>query len=249
MRQITWFNGTQLLRQALSSGIEFSFASPDNQQVSPFAFCKDYLQDAVQGFIHNKKKTIFGFTYDPKEHAAISLKKTKLLVTNSKDIYFGSKIRNCLDFINQIESDLKISKTTAALCANPPKQYIRCGVWLFEGSPRWVKSPPMLSMYTLLIRLGFGSTIGTPYRETIDKILSGELAAYQSVDKMRLKEALKGINRILDLGDRKIFDNKIEKNYPKSVRVNTMHNTCGIIGFSAEKTKKYVPIWHDNIME
>jgi len=245
-KKVKWYSGKgQNLRQALSSGVEFSFVSADNQQVSPFAFCKDYLQDAVQGFLYKKKKTIYGFVYDPTEHAPISLDKTRLLVANSKDSYLGSKIRNCLDFLNQIESDLKISKTTAALCADPPKEYIRCGVWLFQGSPRWVKSPPMISMYTLLIRLGFGSTIGVPYKETIDKIIAGNLDAYQSVDRYRLKEAINGINRILTQGDRKIFDRNIEKNYPKSIRVTTMHNTCGIIGFSSENTKKYVPNWHD----
>ncbi|MFI5343963.1 MAG: hypothetical protein ACHQUC_07065 [Chlamydiales bacterium] len=245
LKKIKWYSGQkQNLAQALSSGVEFSFASPDNQQVCPFVYCKDYLQDAVQGFIHKKKKTIFGFVYDPVEHAPISINKTRLLVTNAKDAYFASKIRNCLDFLNQIEKDLKISKTTAKLCINPPQKYLRCGVWLFEGSSRWIKSPPMLSLYTLLIRLGFGSTVGTPYKETIRKIIDSKIAAYQSVDTCRLRESMNGINRILTEGDRKIFDKKIEKNYPKSIRVSTMHNTCGIIGFSTEKTKKCVPSWH-----
>jgi hypothetical protein len=246
IKKIQWYNGeNQSLRQALSSGVEFSFVSPDDKQVSPFAFCKDYLQDAVQGYIHHKRKTIYGFTYDPKKHPEISLKKTRLLVTNSRDVNFGTKVACCLDFLHQIETDLKISRTRIHLCESPPRQYIRCGVWLFEGSNRWIKSPPMLSMYTLLIRLGFGNVIGKPYREFLSEIISGKKDAYQSIDAMRLREAEKGIMRILTVGDKKIFDSKIEKNYPEKLKTTTMHNTCGIIGFSEGKNaKKHMPSWY-----
>ena len=245
MKNIEWYNGPgQNLRQAISSGIEFAFASPDNKQVSPFAYCKDYLQDAVQGFLYQKKKTIYGFTYDPVLHHPICLKKTRLLVTNEKDHQFSSKVPNCIDFLNQIEKDLLITKTVAHRCKNPPNKYIRPGIWLFDGSRRWLKSPPMLSMYTLLIRLGFGHPLGSSARETLDKIAAGELKAYQTVDSLRLREAKVGIDFILKKGDRKIFDRNIENNYPKTMRVNTMHNSLGIIGFANERTKKLVPSWH-----
>lgn len=245
LKKIKWYDGKkQNLNQAVTSGVEFAFASPKDEQVSPFAYCKDYLQDSVQGFIHQKKKVIYGFSYNPKVHAELSLKKTKLLVTNSSDFEFSNKIRNCLNFLNQIEVDLKIKRTEATRCFNPPLQYIRPGVWLFEGSARWIKSPPMLSMYTLLIRLGFGVKLDTNYKDALNAILKGTEKAYQGHDFYRLKDAMQGINRIIAKGDRKIFGNKIEKNYPDSIPVSTMHNDCGIIGFAHESTKHYVPNWY-----
>lgn len=242
---IQWYSGkNQQLRQAISSGVEFSFASNDGKQVSPFAYCKDYLQDAVQGYLYHKKRSIYGFTYDPKVHSPISVRKVRLLAANSSDFSFRDKMQNCLDFINQIEKQLKIPLTIVTECENPPNQYIRGGVWLFEGSARWIKSPPMLSLYTLLLRIGFGHIIGKRSEETINGIVNDSLNSYQSVDKSRLKQAKDGYDRILRVGDRNIFDSKIKNNYPKEIRVNTMHNTLGIIGFSNGATKKYVPIWH-----
>ncbi len=245
MKNIQWYVGDQQnLLQAFSSGVEFSFASPNDIQVSPFAYCKDYLQDAVHGFLTKKTSTIFGFTYDPKKHEPIALNKTKLLVTNSIDFEFSNKIVNCLDFLNQIEKHLKIRKTKAEECDNVPLQYLRSGIWLFEGSKRWINSPPMLSLYTLLIRLGFGHTIGTPFEKTIDGICSGAIKPYQKIDVGRLKKCKSGIKKILRLGDREIFDSKIKNNYPRTVLTRTMHNTMGIVGFSSGRTKSYVPSWH-----
>lgn len=245
-QKVDWYKGEQNLRQALSSGVEFSFVSSDNQQVSPFAYCKDYLQDAVQGYVTKKKKTIYGFTYDPKKHPAICLKKTRLLVTNSRDVNFGTKVDCCLGFLHQIERDLKISRTQATLCENPPGQYVRCGVWLFEGSNRWIKSPPMISMYTLLIRLGFGCGYNVNYKDYLESVKAGKSDAYMPVDKIRLQEAYKGINRILAIGDKTIFDKKIENNYPSAIKVSTMHNACGIIGFSVGggEIRKHMPQWY-----
>ena len=245
MKTIEWYNGSkQELRQAISSGVEFAFVSPDNKQVSPFAYCKDYLQDAVQGYIHKQKKSIYGFTYDPKVHATIATKKTCLLIANSKDFNFGSKMPNCLDFLHQIESHLKMRKTKVEQCENPPLQYIRCGVWYIDGSARWIKSPPMISMYTLLIRIGFVHTIGENYKKTIDDIISGVKIPYMDCDKCRLKDAKKGIDKILKTGDRVIFGSKIKSNYPAVIKTPTMHNNLGIGGFSLGRTKKYIPFWH-----
>ncbi len=245
-KKIEWYTGDfQSLRQALSSGVEFSFISPDNKQVSPFAYCKDYLQDAVQGCVHKKRKSIYGFVYDPKKHPSVSLKKTRLLATNSRDIDLGAKINCCLDFLHQIERDLKIRRTTVSLCENPPRRYSRCGVWLFEGGSRWVKSPPMISLYTLLIRLGFGAKQGEPYQKFLKDIVAGKRSTYQSVDQIRLREANAGIQRILSEGDKKIFSNKIEENYPSRLKTTTIHNTCGIIGFAeARNARKFMPSWY-----
>jgi len=241
---VKWFEGSQPLTQALSSGLEFCFLSEDNRQISPFAYCKDYLQDAIQGHLLKKRRSIYGFTYDPKIDPPICLNNTRILVANSTDSALGSKIPNCLDFLHQIEKKLRLVKTVVSECQSPPLKYIRSGVWLFKGSCRWMKSPPMISLYTLLIRLGFGHKIGTPYQEMIDGVISGKIPAYQFVDSGRLLHAKNGIDRILKIGDQKIFGRKIENNYPRKIRIGTMHNHLGIIGFSTGESKNHIPVWH-----
>lgn len=243
-KKIEWLEEKQKLIQAMSGGIEIAFASRTNKQVSPFAFCKDYLQDAIQGFLNKEKRQIYGFTYDPKVHEPIYLRKTKLLVTNSSDNEFGSKIPNCLNFLNRVENHLFISPTKISICEEPPLQYIRPGVYLFEGSGRWLNSPPMISLYTLFIRLGFGYTSDVTFQKFLEELVAEKREAYQKIDRRRLMEAIKGINRILDRGDRNIFHNDIRLNYPAEIKTTTMHNTLGICGFSNNKTKKLFPSWH-----
>jgi hypothetical protein len=243
---IHWYDQKkQNLVQGIRGGLEFCFASPDNKQCSPFAYCKDYLQDALQAHLTKTKKSKFGFTYDPKVHAEVCISKCKLLVANSSDPKFRNKIPICLDFIHQIEDVLKIKKTVARECLKPARKYANGRVWLFQGSNRWIKSPPMISMYTLLIRVGFNHEIGKIYYQTIDEIISQKKTSYQTADRHRLQGARDGIKRILRIGDRKIFHRKIEDNYPKHIKISTMHGVMGIVGFSKKiNQRKYMPYWH-----
>lgn len=248
-KKIIWYNKPSRLNQAFTSGIEFSFVTPDGYQITPFAFCKDYLQDAIQSRVLNKKRGIYGFSYDPKSNYLISFKSTDLLITNSKDHEFENKIPNCLDFINSVENYLGIKNTIVFKCENPPNKYAISNVFYFKGSNRWIKSAPMISMYTLFIRLGFRHTIGESFKDTINKIAGGKLEAYQSVDNFRLRSSLPGIKYILDKGDVAIFGKKIRENYPESISISTMHNKLGVSNFTNKTIRKKMPQWFKDYKE
>ena len=149
-----------------------------------------------------------------------------------------------MDFLHQIESQLKIVKTKVRECASPPMKYAAGGVWLLEGSKRWMKSPPMISLYTMLIRVGFSHTVGNSFWDTINGICNCSVVPYQSEDRDRLTNSLKGIKRILAEGDRKIFTGDIKRNYPKGLRIQDMHDNLGICSFSNGDTRSLVPAWH-----
>ena len=153
------------------------------------------------------------------------------------------KIPNCLNFLHQIEKNLRMSLTVARECSNPPHKYALGGVWLFESSKKWLISPPMVSLYTLLVRVGFSHPIGANYQDTIKKIIDNQIKPYQWEDKSRLSGGKSGIDYIFKHGVSKIFHRNIKDNYPR-VRVNTLHNDFGIMGFARNATKKYVPYWH-----
>ena len=76
--------------------------------------------------------------------------------------------------------------------------------------------------------------------------MTGKIKGYQEQDRSQLKYAQKGIKHILEHGDRKIFFRDINKNYPP-VAIDTMHDTCGIVGFAQGDTKGVVPHWHRKI--
>ena len=241
---IAWYEKRAALNQIFTSGLGFAFLSKANAQVTPFVLCRDYLQDAIQGYVNGTKRVIYGFRYDPSEDHPVCITKTRLLVANSSDADLEQKISAIADFLHQIEINLKIPLTKVRKCKSPPKKFAKCGVWLFEGSARWMKSPPMISLYTLLIRAGANHSIGKPFSETITGIATGKIPAYQPRDREWLTEAKNGIEKILEKGDRSIFARKTKDNFPPAIDISSMHNNCGIVGFSRGYTKKFFPKWH-----
>jgi hypothetical protein len=232
------------LIEGVSSGMAFGLVSEDFNQCSQFCHCKDYLQDAIWGRVNGKPCSVFGFKYDPDAKHQPTLKRMRVVIANDQDQKFREKIPNVLDFMNQFEAALKMKPTKATECEDPPKQYAKGGVFLLESSKRWLHSPVMVSLYTLLVRVGPAHKIGTPFMETIKAVADGEAKAYSSVDSYRLKSGMKGIERILKLGDQNIFAEDIGENYPANISSSTIHNSSGICSFSDGTTKSYYPNWH-----
>lgn len=242
--KIKWFSEKQRLLQGVKKGLQFAFVSQKNEQCMPLAYCKDYLQDAIQAHLLNKKKKKYGFIYDPEVHPKICIEKCKLLVAHDKDKNFKDNVPKCLMFLNQIEDRLGIKKTVARCVSNPEKKYLNEKAWVFTGSKRWLKSPPMISLYALLIRVGFSHKPDESFMATIHDICENERPTYQSVDKFRLRTAKKGFYRILVHGDKKIFHRKIEDNYPSDIDIHTMHNKMGISAFSSNVACDKMPHWY-----
>lgn len=251
-RNIKWkpSSTSSKILQMYSKGLEYALVSFDYEQCHSFVWCKDFLHDVIYGALHEKWFEIYKFRYNPSVDPTPCLDRIRLMITNSKDNKFSDKIPIVVDFINQIEEKLKIKKSIARKCKNPPEAYSKSGVFVFEGSKRWIQSPPMLSLYALLLRVGFCHTINESFLKTIEEIKSGEIKPYQNKDKNLLKNSDLALQKILKIGDRKIFHRKIELNYPSKMKIDLIHNRLGIIGFSADIMRKkadipvLIPHWH-----
>lgn len=244
--KIEWLAKKSNLSQIYSSGLEYCFVSDDNKQVCSFVLCKDYLQDALLATHNDKQARVYGFGYDPKKDLPLCMTQTRLALANSSDNDFMDKIPHLLDFLNQIERKLHLLRTVVYQVKNPPKKYEKCSVILLHGSNRWMLSPPMISLYTLLIRVGFRHTKDKPFEETIKGVAGGKIAPYQTNDAHYLKSAEQGIDLILKHGYARIFYKEPKRNFP-NIDVNTMHNNFGIVGFAAGSTKGHVKYWHRNL--
>lgn len=245
--KIEWLGKRPSLSQIYSTGLEYCFISSDNRQCCPFVFCKDFLQDVIQAIYHKKTIKIYGFVYNPKECEPICMNRTKLAIVNSSDNEFNDKIPSLLDFVNQFEKKLKLIRTKARKIDNPPPKY-KNGAWLLESSNRWMLSPPMLSMYTLLLRIGFCHKKDNKYTDTLEGILSGKIKPYQREDNEQLEQAKNGIDKILKFGYAKVFFKDPQKNYP-DIATSNMHHHTGICSFSNETTKNYVSHWHRSLTQ
>jgi len=239
----------QKIIQIYVKGIEFAFVSEDGTQCHEFVWCKDFLHDVVYSCINKKPFEIYHFKYNPYSDPNPDLKKTRILIANPKDRSFREKLPECLDFLNQVESRLGMKNTTARECRSPPLGYE--SVFLLEGSKRWICSPPMISLYSLLIRTGFLHSRPDNFMSTMQKIKLGAIKPYQKFDKRWLVEAQSAMDLILKLGDRKVFSGKIEDNYPKNLSIDIVHNRLGIMGFANDIFSKshngsvLVPHWHN----
>lgn len=251
-RKIKWkpINGNLKIIQIYSKGLEYALVSEDDRQCHPFVWCKDFLHDVIFAAVNNRIIDIYKFRYDPKYDPLPSQKQIKLLITNGRDYKLKEKIPNTLDFLNQIESKLKIKKTIVRKCISPPQRYEKSEIFIFEGSRRWIYAPAMISFYSLLIRIGLCHTINQDFTTTLQNILDGKQQTYQNKDKQLLKKIMPAINKIVLLGDRKVFSKDIKKNYPGNLLVDTVHHNLGLLGFvtdmNATKTQVManIPFWH-----
>ena len=251
-KPVNWHPKTQKLYQIPKEGMEFAFVSEDFQQIHQLVWCKDFLQDAIWGHLNQKKVSIYGFTYDPETMPPLFMDKTRLLITNWKDQNFNHKLlNNCLPFLNAFEKKLKMQRTIVFKCQKTPTRYGKSGVWMLEGSKRWMKSPPMISLYTLLIRAGMIHEIGVCPLTTLQKIADKKIDPYFGGDKhdgakdgRNVTSILPKLRQLLKIGDRKIFHRNIHQNFPAKCLTTKLHNNYGFVGFSAGSTKTDFPHWH-----
>lgn len=258
--KIKWLKTTSNLAQIYSRGFEFCFISKNNEQVCPFVLCKDFLHDAIMGIHNNKKVQIYGFKYDPSKDLPVCLDKSKIAIANSQDDNFKNKIPKILGILNQVESELRLKKTKALEISNPPKMYKKCGIFLLEGSNRWLISPPMVSLYTLLIRCGVYHNVKNSWRRTL-KDISDQKPQFRDSsegkfippsgnagcnDYYYLSKAQNAIDFIIQNGYAKIFYKDPKKNYP-DVSINSMHGEFGIVGFSNKATERHIKYWHRDL--
>jgi len=249
-KSILWHPASSIkILQVYNKGLEFALVSDKFEQCHPFVWCKDFLHDVIFSTIHQQKFDIYRFFYNPENNPNACLKEIRLLVTNSKDSKLPKKIDACIEFMNQIEESLGMPKTKVRKCLNAPQEY-KYGVYLFQGNKRWLNAPPMISLYSFLIRIGLCHQIGTNYNTTINLIKNGFLKPYQPKDSKWLCDIEPSIYKIIRYSDKKIFYRDIKKNYPKHLLIDRIHNNLGIMSFSTDMRLKAAgqpvsfPYWH-----
>ncbi len=265
MLEIKWHPKSDKISQIPKEGIEFAWISEDYQQLHQLVWCKDFLQDVIFGHLNSRETEIYKFNYNPVVDPKPYMQKTRMIISNWKDHSFGQKVEeNLVPFLNAIEKRLKMQKTTFQKCDKVPPTYKKSGIYLLEGDPRWMIAPPMISMFSLLIRVGMLHQVDETFGSTLRKLRDGKIAPYYptislnnkgvntiDTDRSLLQVTYKSIQRILKEGDRKIFGSDINKNYPKfgkngeSTSVYFIHESCGLKAFAKELTKSQFPQWHE----
>lgn len=227
------------MNQIYSSGIEMAFFNEKGQQCHPFAFCKDYFQDAVWAQLNNKTASIYGFSYNPKVNPKLDLEQMRLAVRDkTKDAKtMEERCKKSINFLNKLEKKMGFSPSELVFCGNYTNELLKkeYPVWGFIGDKRWLHSSVMISAYSLLLRVGMTYEGGS-----IEKHLESKNMVRKG-DVNYVKRAMKGINLILSKGPEKIFAKKMEDNYPSTAACYDIHDYSGIVSFTeghaAQKVK------------
>lgn len=239
--------------QIYSRGFEFAFmARPEKkgpyQQATTFVYCKDFLHDAVWAFLNKTKCSIYGFHYDYSKDLPLLMTETALAFRNTaykkKPEEFHECLNACLEFLQGIDEILGLEPTQIFKVENEDWP-----CWFVLGDAKWQLAPTMISLYTLLIRIGFFHKPGDDVTETINRAEKGKIkigtgSEYAgNRDCSYVGQARKGIDVILKHGT-SVFYADPKKNYPKELLKNGLHDNYGIVNFTQGRPKKIMPHWY-----
>ncbi len=158
--------------------------------------CKDFMSDLIWSNAVNKPYSIYGLNYSPQNiynkneaYLVISIeKKGRNLVEygNYKRDYdlLKSNYKNLQSYINQFEKRLKIKGLTKI-------EEIQENRYLVTFNTFWVKGTYLISLFTLLLRVGMF------YKEG-DIIAHLEGDNYDSADKYIVNSVISKIQQMLD---------------------------------------------------
>lgn len=235
-KKITLFEkDTNLSEIYQKSGLEFAFvSSPKNgmKQCHTMVKCRDFLHDAVRCTIHGNNCSIYGFKYDAKVNPPVDMKKFRMLVVdrnkNADKKDFSERMGYSLKLLNYYEEIAGVDKTRIELSDIDKRTYC-----YFEGPKMWMMAPFLVSMSSLLIRLG-DKKIKFDKRRKLSK-------AFEKLIK-------EGDNNENDIKYLKACHDKMEniaKNHKKLCSsfdpysdkhtINNFHNTSGIVSLCNEK--------------
>ena len=227
---INWMADRAGIAQIYSQGLEYAFVSEDGRQCHPFVYCKDFLQDAVWGQLHNKAAGIYGFSFNPAAMPPVYLERfTILLRFNRRDTFPKEIISNTLPLLHMIE---KVKGYEPCTIDSVGKfQGTGSEVFLLSADKRWLHAPPLLSFYTLAIRVGL-TYDGSTLEEFFSKVKDGKVSCLSGNDRSYTTSALKITDKLLKTSEQDLFGGEMAKNYPPGINISSLHNSTGVVASS-----------------
>ena len=235
---ITGFKNPLSLNEVYSSNQwKFSFLAKNGEMAFQWVMCKDYLHDAIHAQIYNKQISVYGFRFTPGVNPPINLNKVQLLMMHD-DNRRDWELKRAVELVHLFESYMGIKKTTLSKIAYKVDEvHTVKPAYLVEGSKIWLKSPQLLSLFTLTLRMGHlypeGTTFPTTLRDfLVDIRKTRETNNHVQIYKSILQKCKSNSTFLYFLRSRnKIFNKEQEVYYwfPSGTET-TYHNYSGIRG-------------------
>ncbi len=252
------FGGDHHTSQIYSMGFEFAFAAWQKaqslyKQACTFVYCKDFLHDAVWAHVNQTNWSIYGFGYSSGKDVPLDMDNCVFLFRNTdykgQDAKLHDTLPACQQFLNGIEKKLGFEPSQLYKI---PHDAAPC--WLVVGDKGWQHAPPMVGLYTLLIRVGVFHKPGDSADDTLKRALEdgikigGDSDYAGNLDAGYIKSAKKGLDAILKHG-LDVFHPEMKDNYPISLKKFGLHDNFGPVNFTRAATdngnaKKAMPFWY-----
>ena len=221
-----WFDDRRM-SQIYSSGLEFAFVSAEGEQCHPFAYCKDFLQDAIWAEINETKVSIFSFSHVHGENPPVDMEKTRLAVRFKGKKEMAEMCEKSLRFLH--EADKAFDFEPSEMLYGGKYKDGADDIYVFVGDKKWMYSPVMISLYSLLVRIGMTYEEGDwrAHFESASKYVG-------SNDKRYAESAKKTLDVLVGKRMEDVFADEMAKNYPVGSNgglVAGMHGSSGVVAF------------------
>ena len=223
-KNVKWFADVGMA-QIYSNGLEYAFFNGQNEQCHAFAYCKDFLQDAIMATVNESKASIYGFTYEHGKNPPLDMEITRMGLRNKGDADFVAKCERSLTFMRELEEAMGFepSELRSVGCFQDGADE----VVVFDSDKRWMHSPVLISLYSLALRVGM-TYEGGGWREHFE----GAKSYLGSHDKSYTASAKTALDKIVGKEVGEVFAPKMEDNYPADCAISGMHNNSGIVAFA-----------------
>ena len=201
------------------TGMYFVFLSSKNEMCHTWIKCRDFLQDAVRNRLTGKDDSIYGFCHFSKRDPKIDLKKTRLLI---KGVKLDEVIKYSLGLVNHYEKAAGLTPRSKVVKVD--------GMHLFLGPGEWTQSSILISLYTLLIRLGCHKIEFKNEKELVKvyETLINDQKVNNINDIRYLRVVYKYINAVLENRDLLMFKQE-DKILFADTTIGNFHPRSGIV--------------------
>lgn len=222
-----WFDEHRM-GEIYSTGLQFAFVSADGHQCHPFAYCKDFLQDAIWAELNKCKASVYSFVHEYGTNPPVDLKKTRMATRLQGDTEFRNKCLQTLNFMREIDTAQKFTLTELQFGGKYKETSNK--VYVFVSDAGWMYSPVMISLYSLFLRVGM-TYEGGGWREHF-----GEAKSYLGTfDKTYTEKVKQALDKIIGQKMESLFADTQAKNYPPSKTKGLlpgMHHNSGIVSYA-----------------
>jgi len=222
------------------TGLYYAFINKNSKgeydACHPWVKCRDFLHDVVRTNITGKGFCIYGLRYSMDKNPPIDLNKMRIIVKcedkagkSPTDDKFAEDMKYALTLLNHFEKYAGVSLSTL--------KYVKVdnhegSVAMFTGSYIWVRSPFLVSMYTLLIRLG-PRRIEFKDKADLEKkfYAISRQTQVQGDNEVQYMKTLHNKLHIVIENRNQLFNKSgmFHDIYDKKHDISSFHNNCGIL--------------------